>query len=531
MTRNFHEASRSVAYSTEGMVATSHPLASMAARDCLKNGGNAVDAAIVASAVLCVVEPQSTGIGGDCFALVKPSGKKIIGFNGSGYAGSKANADALRAQGLTEILADSAQAVTVPGAIDAWDQLLNDYGTISLSEALKPAQKLAEQGFVILPRVALDWSSVVDRLNKDVGARAHLLIEGQAPKAGCFYKFPALAATLQKLIEQGRDGFYTGEIAEDIIATLNSKDGLLTMDDLESYKGQYVEPISGMYKGHKIYEIPPNGHGITALILLNILAKFDMSGLEADSAERYHLHMEATRFAYALRDKYVADPQYADVPVDALLSDELATQIAEQINLDKKVDAHILPDLPMSDTIYLTVADDAGNVISFINSTFEHFGTGIVTVKTGIALQCRGAGFSLEKGHPNEIEAGKRPMHTIIPAMVEKDGALLFSFGVMGGAYQPCGHAFFLSNIIDYGMDIQQSIDFPRIFMKGSKLGVEKRVSEDVCEGLKNKGHILFEVDMPWGGAQAIKVYNTKGDETLYTGASDSRKDGVAIGL
>lgn len=530
MPRDFHEASRSIAYSNKAMVASSHPIASLAARDCLKNGGNAIDAAIVASAVLCVVEPQSTGIGGDCFALVKAKGRDIVGYNGSGYAGSKANIDALLAEGLTKIPADSALSVTVPGAIDAWDQLLNDYGTMSLADALKPAQKIAQEGFIVLPRVALDWASVETRLNNDEGAKQHLLINGKTPNVGTLHKFPALAECLSHIIEHGRDSFYKGDIAQDIIKTLDVKGGLLTLDDLASYKGKYVTPIKGDYKGHKIVEIPPNGHGITALILLNILSKFDMQNFAANSAERYHIHMEAARFAYALRDEYVADPDHATIPVDALLSDEVATQIANQISLDKKVDAHILPDLPMSDTIYLTVADDAGNVISFINSTFEHFGTGIVTQKTGIALQCRGAGFSLVKGHPNQIAPKKRPMHTIIPAMLEKDGELIISFGVMGGAYQPCGHAFFISNILDYDMDIQQAIDFPRIFMTDEKLGVENTISNSTIDGLTAKGHDVYEVVVPWGGAQAIEIQNN-GKEIIFKGASEPRKDGIAIGL
>ncbi len=525
--QDFHGSSTKLVYGDKGMVATSHPLASMAARDCLKAGGNAIDAAIVASAVLCVVEPQSTGIGGDCFALIKATDKKITGFNGSGYAGSKANCDELLQAGLSKIPANDARAVTVPGAVDAWEQLLNDYGTISLADALKPAQKLAQDGFIVLPRVALDWASVVDKLRNDKGAVQHLLVGGQCPKAGDYFKFPALAKTLQILIEQGRDGFYKGAVAKDIITTLDNKGGLLTLADLADYKGEYVTPICGHYKGHDIFEIPPNGSGITTLILLNILAKFDMNKHAIGSAERYHLHMEAARFAYALRDDYVGDE---NIPIEALLSDDMATKIAALIDIDKKVESAIAPDLPMNDTVYLSIADDKGNVISFINSTFEHFGTGIVTEKTGIALQCRGAGFSLKKGHPNQIKPRKRPLHTIIPAMVEKSGKLLWSFGVMGGAYQPCGQAFVLSNIIDYKLDIQQAINFPRIFMQDNKLGVEKTIPQHIRSALQAKGHQVYEADIPWGGAQMIEISNNDG-RVLFKGASDTRKDGIAIGV
>lgn len=531
MARDFHIPTRSVVYGAQAMVATSHPVASLAARDCLENGGNAIDAAIVASAVLCVVEPQSTGIGGDCFALIRPQGKKIIGFNGSGYAGSKANIDDLLAAGLTEIGINDAKSVTVPGAIDAWHQLLRDYGTMGLGEALKPAQKIAAEGFVVLPRVAYDWKMAEPRLTGRAGAEMHILQKGQAPRAGDLFKLPALAQTLQTIIEQGRDGFYHGDVANDIIATLDAGQGLLTLADLADYKGKYVEPIRGHYKGHEVVELPPNGHGITALILLNILSKFDMTGYAADSAARYHIHMEATRFAYALRDKYVADPDFANVPVDALLSDDVAQQIADQINVDEKVEHRILPELPMSDTIYLSITDKGGNAISFINSTFEHFGSGNVTIKTGIALQCRGSGFSLVKNHSNQIEPRKRPMHTIIPAMLEKDGELLISFGVMGGSYQPCGHAFFISNILDYGMDIQQSIDFPRVFMDGERLGVEKTISASLRAELTQKGHEVFERRTPWGGAQAVEITTNENGERVLKGASDPRKDGIALGI
>ncbi|MCJ8324906.1 MAG: gamma-glutamyltransferase [Hyphomicrobiales bacterium] len=531
MARDFHMPTRSVVYGTQAMVATSHPVASLAARDCLAAGGNAIDAAIVASAMLCVVEPQSTGIGGDCFALIRPKGEKIIGFNGSGYAGSKANIDDLLAAGLTEIGINDAKSVTVPGAIDAWHQLLRDYGTLSLGEALKPAQKVASEGFVVLPRVAYDWQSVEPRLVGRAGAEQHLLHAGKAPQAGDLFKFPALAQTLQTIIDKGRDGFYHGDVANDIIDTLDAGDGFLTLEDLADYKGQYVEPIRGHYKGHEVVELPPNGHGVTALILLNILAKFDMSAYAAGSAVRYHIHMEATRFAYALRDKYVADPDFSDVPLAGLLSDEVAQKIADQINVNEKVERHILPELPMSDTIYLAITDKDGNAISFINSTFEHFGSGIVTAKTGIALQCRGAGFSLVKNHPNQIEPRKRPLHTIIPAMLEKDGELLMSFGVMGGSYQPCGHAFFLSNILDYGMDIQQSIDFPRMFMDGERLGVEKTITASLRAELAEKGHDIFERTTPWGGAQAVEMTINKNGERLLKGASDPRKDGIAVGI
>lgn len=530
MGRDFQQNGRSLAYGTKAMVATSHPLASLAARDCLASGGNAIDAAIVASAVLCVVEPQSTGIGGDCFALVKAKDKPIIGYNGSGYAGNKANIDDLLAQGLTEIAADSALAVTVPGAVDAWDRLLKDYGTMSLAGALKPAQKIAADGFVVLPRVAQDWAHTEDKLRQQAGAQKHLLIDGNVPVEGQVFKSAGLAKGLQMIIEHGRDGFYHGAVAAEIIATLDAQNGLLTLDDLADYKGQYVKPIRGSYKGYDIYEIPPNGHGVTALILLNILAKFDMTALAADSADRHHIHMEAARFAYALRDKYVADPDFADVPVDALLSDEVATQIAAQINVEHKVDAHILPDLPKSDTITLSVIDDEGNAISFINSVFEAFGTGIVTDEYGIALQCRGAGFSLVRGHPNQIEPRKRPLHTIIPAMVEKDGELLMAFGVMGGSYQPCGHAFFLSNILDYGMDIQSAVDFPRVFMDEGRLGVEARVTEQVRADLAAKGHEVYQAGSAWGGAQVVQTVKING-KTIFKGASDPRKDGIALGL
>lgn len=511
-----------------GMCASSHPLGASTAVDVLRKGGNAIDAAVSAAAVHCIVEPHMLGIGGDNFTLLKKPGSPAIGYNGSGRAGAAADADWLKASGLKEIAADSVHAVTVPGAVDAWDRLLCDHGTITLGEALEPAIGYALNGFPVAPRVAYDWAGLVDKLRRDEGARRHYLIDGAAPVAGQVLTQPALGASFKAIAVEGRQAFYAGPLTDDLVSTVQSKGGLLTHDDFAAHNGEYVEPISTGYGGYDVLELPPNGQGVTALVLLNILSEFDLSRLDPFGPERFHLQIEATRLAYALRNRYVADPAFAAVPMDRLLDRKLAASLAAEISDSKRIaDPVDLATGLSGNTVYLTVVDKDRMAVSFINSLFQWFGSGIVAPETGIALQNRGHGFVADPGHPNCIGPRKRPLHTIIPAMVMRDGEAVMPFGVMGGHYQSSGHAQFLSNVIDYGMDLQEALDCPRAFYTGDMLAVERSMAPATIDGLKARGHDVGFVDKPHGGGQAIMMDRENGG---LIGASDARKDGQAIG-
>lgn len=527
--RNFQLPGRSTAHGVNGMAAASTPLATLAAIDVLRRGGNAIDAAITASAVLCVVEPHMTGIGGDCFCLIGRADGSVTGLNGSGRAAMAADRDWLAGAGLEGgIPSDSPHAVTVPGAIDAWDVLLRDHGTIGLADALGPAIALARDGFAVTPRVARDWAGLVDKIDGDEGARRHLLLDGRAPQAGEIMRFPALARTLETIARDGRDAFYEGAIAEEIVTHLAARGGLLTMEDFARTAASYVTPIATGFADHAVDEIPPNGHGITALIGLNVLDRFDMARFAPDSPERYHLQTEAMRRAYMLRNRYVADPDHAEVPVQALLSAETADRLAGEIDLARTMPANPLELAPTgTDTIYLTVVDKDRTAVSFINSVFAGFGSGIVTPGTGIALQNRGCGFVTDPAHPNCIGPGKRPMHTIIPALVRRDGRVILSYGVMGGQYQPMGHVHVALNTLVYGMDVQEALDFPRSFHDDGALILEDGVPAATREALAAMGHTVKAADAPLGGGQAIAIDRARG---TLVGGSDPRKDGMALG-
>ena len=526
--RNFQLPGRSVAYGVNGMAATSSPLATLAALDVLKGGGNAVDAAITASAVLCITEPHMTGIGGDCFALIGKRDGTIDGINGSGRAAQKADATWLAWSRLSAIAPRSVHAVTVPGAIDAWAALLQRHGTMDLKEALRPAIRLAEAGVPTTPRVAFDWPDDVKDIADDEGMRLHYLIDGRPPAAGEIMRYPALARTLRLIAEKGRDGFYAGEIAEEIVAHLKERSGLLSLDDFAQTSSTWVEPISTIFAGVELLEIPPNGSGLTALIALNILAEFDMAKYDAGSPERYHLQIEALKLAWVLRNRHIADAETMTIDPKALLARKLAHELASRIDMKKAITApeNLVP-MPGSDTVYLTVADKDGMAVSFINSIYWGFGSGIVTPKSGIALQNRGANFVTEAGHSNCIGPGKRPLHTIIPAMVRAGGKVDLSFGVMGGAYQPMGHMAVMLNRYIYGQDVQAALDFPRAFPQLGRVDVEAGISEAVRRGLAERGHVLAEGAEPLGGGQAILFDRKHG---VLAGGSDFRKDGLALG-
>ena len=525
--RDFQRPGRSLAYGSRAMAATSHPNATLAALDVLKAGGNAVDAAVTAAAVLAVCEPQSTGIGGDCFVLMHVPGKGLLGFNGSGRSPRGLDAEAIIKAGSLEPF--SPHTVTIPGAIDAWDQVLRDYGTIGLDRALAPAIWFAEEGFVISPRVGFDWATDRELIELRAGSRRHLLLNGRVPVAGDIMRFPALGATMKVIAKRGRDGFYFGALAEDMVGDLKGLGGSHTLDDFAAHRGEWVDPISKSYAGLDIAELPPNGHGITALLLLNILKHLPSPGADPLSAQRIHLLLEAARLAYSARDQFVADPKLAPVPVEHLLSHELAHELAARIDPNRRTSERgPVPNPKTSDTVYVAVAEASGLAVSFINSTYWSFGSGIVTQKTGINLQNRGHCFNLMAGHPNVIAPGKRPLHTIIPGMATSAGKPQIVFGVMGGDYQPLGHAHVLTSMLEHGLDAQAAIDLPRAFFDAQATVLETGVPDTVAVGLSRLGHIVTRAPEPLGGGQIIVYDHGAG---ILKGASDPRKDGFAAGL
>ncbi len=525
MSRDFQLPGRSPVIACEGMAATSHPLATLAAVDTLRAGGNAADAVVAAAAVLCVVEPHMTGIGGDCYWLLSQPGKPVTGYNGSGRAGAKASYEALRAQGMSEI-GTSIHAVTVPGAIDAWQAILKLHGRFGLDRALERAIKYAEGGFPIASRIAWDWSRFVPRLQADPGASRHYLFNGAAPREGDVIRLPALAQTLKTIAAKGARAFYEGEIAADMAATLATRGSFLTAEDFARHHGDVLTPISTKYRGLELLEIPPNGQGLTALVMLNILENFDLHSLDPLGPERFHLVLEAARLGFAVRDTHVADAAHMRTAVADLIDKAFAKKLAAKIDLNKRAKLPKAP-TPGTDTIYLTVVDRDRMAVSFINTLFSHFGSGICTEKTGILLTNRGACFTMEQGHPNVFGSDKRPLHTIIPALATREGRCDVSFGVMGAHYQPMGHVQIVNNMVDFGMDVQQAIDAPRFFFEGEKTVVERGTPAATIEGLKARGHDVALAFTPWGGAQTIQI---DWDRGVLIAGSEPRKDGCALG-
>lgn len=526
--RSFHLPGRSPVYAFNAMCATSHPMASLTAIETLKAGGNAVDASIAAAAMLAVVEPHMTGIGGDCFAILARPGMRPIALSAAGRAPRAATAQWYAERGITSIAQTGPHAVTVPGAVDGWVRLVQDHGTMPLARLLEPAIATAEAGFAVAPRIAWDWKRLEPKLAAHPGASQHLLFDGRAPRVGERVRFPALARTLRIIARDGRDGLYRGEVAADIVAELNALGGLHTLEDFASQSSTYVEPISAHYRGLEVLELPPSNQGIVALILLRMLDRAGGPPSGAQSSARHHWMMEAGRLAYAVRDACIADPDMAHVPVADLMSDGAIDALIARIDPRRAMKTPVsVPRSAGRDTVYLSVVDSSGLAVSFINSLFAQFGSGIITRKTGVTLHNRGHGFVLTPGHPNCIAPGKRPLHTLVPAMAMKEGRPCLSFGVMGGAYQAMGHAYVISNMLDYGMDPQEAIDAPRIFFEGDALVAEEGIpTQDVAE-LQALGHKVVLAEPPWGGGQLVAVDTDTGQ---LTGASDHRKDGCALG-
>lgn len=527
--RDFHFPGRSAVHAQNGMAATSHPLASLKAIEVLRDGGNAIDAAIAASAVLAVVEPQSTGIGGDCFALYCLRGSsEVIAFNGSGRSPKAATLERLGALGVTQIAVDSVHSVTLPGAIDAWTRLHADHGQLDFARLLKPAIEYARHGYPIYARVRHDWLEAAELLRSREVSRAAFLPNDRVPAEGDIHYQPQLADTLATIASQGARGFYEGPVAEAMTATLKQHGGLHTAEDFAAVRGEYVEPICTNYRGFDIHQIPPNTQGVTALVMLNILEGYELAELDPVSAERIHLEVEAGRIAFDMRNRHVADPQWMIVPLQRLLSKEWSKQLRSKLSRECAMPAVSDLGLSKADTIYVCVVDKDLNAISFINSIFDSFGSGILCPTTGVMFQNRGTSFNLDHSHPNCIGAGKKPMHTIMPGMMTFGEQVEMPFGVMGGDYQPFGHCHVVSNILDYGLDVQEALDMPRVFPSGKEVEIERNLPSETIRGLLERGHSLRLVATPHGGGQAIRIDRVRG---LLTGGSDPRKDGCALGF
>jgi gamma-glutamyltranspeptidase/glutathione hydrolase len=524
--RDFHLPGRSPVFAENGMCATSHPLAAMTAIDILRRGGNAMDAAIAGAILLGICEPQMTGIGGDVFVLWSDNrdATGIKALNGSGRAPAALDAADLRADGLSVVPPYSAHAVTMPGAVDAFCHLSDKVGRLGLDALLDPAIRYAEQGVPVAPRVAFDWAEAVDNLQG--AGRDYFLFGGAAPKVGQVFRAPGQAEVLRRIAKDGRAGFYEGEVAEDIIASLAALGGRHTADDLANTRATPTTPLSGSYAGLDLYEHPPNGQGATAHLMLNILKSFDIAALDPFGADRAHIEAEAAKLAYDARNRFIADMDYT-TRLAHMMAPETAAALAALIDPAKAMpDAHKISEAIHKDTIYITCVDQDGMSVSLIYSIFHSFGSGIASDKFGILMQNRGAGFTLEPDHPNELKGGKRPMHTIIPGMLARDGKVMMPFGVMGGAYQPNGHARFISNLQDFGLDAQTAIDAPRAFSDAGTMKVERGYSDAVRAELATRGHDVQVPDIPIGGAQAIVLH----DSGILEGASDPRKDGCALG-
>jgi gamma-glutamyltranspeptidase/glutathione hydrolase len=529
-------AGRSVVRTNHAMVASSQPLASQTGLEILKGGGNAVDAAIAMAAVLNVTEPNMTGVGGDAFMMVySAKTKKIEALNASGRAPRALTAERVAGLGHKQMPLSGMETITVPGAFDGWVTLLEKHGTMKLPDLLAPAIALAENGFPVMEKTVADWIPEVEKLRRTPASASTYLVNGEAPKPGDIFVQKSLARTLRTLAKGGRDAYYRGEIGRAIVDYCQKNGGYLTMEDLAEHKSTWVEPISTTYRGHTLYEFPPNNQGLTALLLLNILEGVDLASMRNDPARYYHTLIEATKIAFADRNRYIADPAFAKVPVQELLSRDYAAKRRALINPDKAIDPPAYGEVKMgSDTTYFTVVDKDRNAVSFINSLFNSFGSGVVAGETGIMLHNRGTGFVLQAGHPNRLEPGKRPFHTLIPAMVFKDGRLLMTYGVMGGDIQAQGHAQVLINLIDRGLNLQQAIDAPRVrYVSGRGVMLEDTLPPSVVADLVARGHervlpppgIMHRALM--GGGQAIMIDPRTG---ALLGASDIRKDGLAIG-
>ncbi|AGA26888.1 gamma-glutamyltransferase [Singulisphaera acidiphila] len=534
------QKTRSAVVARHGMAATSQPLATAAAIRVLQEGGNAIDAAIAANAVLGVVEPMSCGLGGDLFAIVwDAKTKTLYGLNASGRAPYAATLDFYASKGLREIPAQGPLSWSVPGCVDGWDQLRRRFGSKDWPALLAPAIHYAEDGFPVSEIIADDWQSSARSLAKVPTTAATFLPGGKAPENGDIFRNPNLAASLRAIASDGRDAFYRGPIADAILAYSNQVDGLFARKDFDDHTSTWIQPVSTNYRGYEVWELPPNGQGIAALQMLNLLEPYDLKSLGANSAESLHLMIEAKKLAYEDRAKFYADPEFSKVPVAALISKEYAATRAPLIHRDRANDRPIPGEPAGADTIYMTVVDKDFNAVSLIQSNFNGFGSQHVPGTLGFPLQNRGCLFALDPNHANRLAPHKRPFHTIIPGFVTKQGQPWLSFGVMGGDMQAQGHAQVLSNMIDHGMDVQDAGDAARFRHAGSSdptgtpakeggtVALESEIGPEVRRALEAKGHKIVDSRGGFGGYQAIRIDVTRG---VLIGGSDPRKDGCASG-
>ncbi len=535
-------ASRSEVYAVNGMAATSQPLATQVAVDILKQGGSAVDAAIAANAMLGLVEPTGSGIGGDLFAIVwSAKEQRLYGLNASGRSPASLTLEMLKAKGLEQLPPYGPLPVSVPGAVDGWYELHDKFGKLPMKDNLAPAIHYAREGFPVSELIAFYLARSGDKLAKYPGFKETYMPGGRMPAVGELFRNLALANSYEKIAKGGRDVFYKGEIARSIAAYMQQQGGYLSYEDLASHKSEWVEPVSVNYRGYDIWELPPNGQGIAALQILKTLEPFNLKAMGLDSAEYVHHFVEAKKLAFADRAKFYADMDFAKVPVASLISKEYNYARAKLIDADKAA-ASVEPGNPNllhGDTIYLTTADKEGNMVSLIQSNYRGMGSGMTPPDLGFVLQDRGQLFDLTPGRANSYAPGKRPFHTIIPAFVTKDGKPWLSFGVMGGATQPQMHAQIMINLIDFGLNLQEAGDAPRILHTGSSqptgeqmtdggyISLESGFSMETRRELMKKGHTLSDSLGAFGGYQAIGVNVESG---VYRGASESRKDGQASG-
>lgn len=542
MTTPIFNSSRSPIYGRGGIVSTSQPLATAAGLEILSKGGNAADAAVASAAALNMTEPTSTGIGGDMFALYFDARtKQVTALNGSGRAPAALTLDRLKKEGLLadELPPFHPHTVTVPGACAGWCDLIEKHGSLSMGEILAPAIRLADEGFPVAPLTSHFWARGVERQLKSTLNGHELMIDGRAPRAGEIFRNPGLARTLSVVARENKRGFYQGQIAEAIVSVIKDAGGCLSAEDLESHVSTWEIPISVNYRGLRVYECPPNGQGITALIALNILEGFDLASLESLSTEKMHLMIEAMRLAFADSRWYVADPAFSKIPIDELLSKEYANERRKLIDGKRaSIDPKRGTPVASSNTVYLSAVDKFGNACSFINSNYMGFGTGIVPKGWGFTLQNRGHNFSLNPNHPNALAPRKRPYHTIIPAMVTrgKDNSLFASYGVMGGFMQPQGHVQVLSALADGRLDPQAALDLPRFCINvdeaGGGVAIEEGMPKKTMSALQKMGHPIYEVTgyerALFGRGQVILRDPTTG---VLTAGSDLRADGCAMTL
>ena len=533
-------ATRSEVIAQNGMACTSQPLATQVALDILKSGGNAIDAAIAANAVLGLVEPTGNGIGGDLFAIVwDAKTKQLYGLNASGRSPYNLTLDYFEENGYDKIPALGPLPVSVPGCVDGWFELSQKFGSLPMSDILAPAIRYAREGFPLTELIAYYWKRNAEILQDYPGFAEVFLPNGQAPAKGEIFKNPYLANTLERIAKQGRDVFYRGEIAREIVEYLQAQGGFLSMQDLEDHTSEWVDPISTNYRGFDVWELPPNGQGTAVLQMLNVLEQYDISNMGFGSPEYMHLFIEAKKLAFEDRAKYYADPKFNQLPVEQLISKKYARERSKLIQLDKASRSFPASELEQGNTIYLTTADKEGNMVSLIQSNYRGMGSGMTPGKLGFVLQDRGELFALEKEHLNVYEPHKRPFHTIIPAFITKDGEPFISFGLMGGAMQPQGHVQVVCNLIDFGMNLQEAGDAPRIRHEGSSQPTGERMTDGGTTYLESgfdyptilnllgKGHQIQFSKGGYGGYQAIQ-WNQKNQ--VFLGASESRKDGQAAG-